>query len=236
MNKTATGLKPMIDSDFFTIEHCIQYLHKYRNNKDVLALLVAKLETFHPNTFFDYLTELVFFALNNEYQPLELYFRKLCAMDFCYFYLISGSFEIWGHQFLNMDNKTKKRVRNILEDCETYMVNGLKSDKNFKVGPDGTKPEIDEQQLIESIMVKRCKNDFKDEVKYFTFYLIKLTQVLLKKEKEEHIKTSREYLQKLNLHLYQRRNSEEKVLKANKFMNEGIIIPFGDKSKSNIVG
>lgn len=233
MNKTARGLEPMINSDFFTIEHCIQYLHKYRSNKDVLSLLVTKLETYHPHTFFDYLTELVFFSLNNEFRPLEMYFLKLCAVDFCYFYLISGSFEIWGHQFLNLNNKSKKRVRHILEDCETSMVNGIKNPKNIKYNSEN--PEIDEQKLIESIMVKRCKNDFKDEVKYFTFYLIKLTHVLLKQEKEEHVKTSQNYLQKLNLHLYQRRNSEEKVLQANKFMSEGIIIPFGDKSNSNIV-
>lgn len=87
-----------------------------------------------------------------------------------------------------MNDKNKKRVRNLLEDCETSMVNGEKCLLNYSSVKKITSPEhIQQKDLYNFVIGKRSKNDFKDDVKYFMNYFVKLGYLLLKNKTNPNI-------------------------------------------------
>ncbi len=80
-------------------------------------------------------------------------------------------------------------MRNLLEDCETSMVNGEKCLINYKIKErknDKDHLEFDQKELYDFVIGKRSKNDFKDDVRYFMNYLVKLSYLLLSEEREKN--------------------------------------------------
>jgi len=79
-------------------------------------------------------------------------------------------------------------------------------------------------------MSKRSKNDFKDDVKYFMNYIVRLSYlVLAMNDKESAIKKkAKSYLHKLNLELYKRRKGFNETIKKYRYMYLGIMLPFRD--------
>ena len=77
--------------------------------------------------------------------------------------------EIWGHQFLVQSPAEKKRIRNMLEDCEISMVNGEKSLINYSIQKSGNQEDskMQQKELYDFVIGKRSKNDFKDDVRSF---------------------------------------------------------------------
>jgi hypothetical protein len=202
------SLQPMIESEFFTIELLIGYLLKYRNDPQVIKLLVARLRTYSRAIVRQHLNELIFYALYYNCLEIDSFFLQLCSDDFNFFFVITNAFEIWGHQFAQQSEKQRKRIRNVLEDCETAMVNG---DKNFlalKKNQNGGN-EIDQNELYSFVIGKRTKNDFKDDVRYFVSYLVKLSYLLISEDRSKIKKIAMDFLHKLNLELHSRRSKSE---------------------------
>lgn len=88
------------------------------------------------------------------------------------------------------------------------MVNG---DKNFlalKKGQSGNN-DIDQNELYNFVIGKRTKNDFKDDVRYFVSYLVKLSYLLISEDRSKIKKIAIDFLHKLNLELHSRRSKSE---------------------------
>lgn len=239
MSRNITAMMEMIESEFFTIEMCIQYLLKNKDKADILGIIVTRLRSYHRQDILGYIIELVFFTLNYKCTDLEIFLLEMCAEDFKYFFVITTTFEIWGHQFSVTNNNMKKRVRNILEDCETSMVNGEKCLINYKVtrsdSGSNNKVEYNPEELYNFVIGKRSKNDFKDDVRYFTNYLVKLAYLLFREEGEQLRKVAVDYLHKLNLYLYERRNLNNDVIAPFKYMYKGIALSFMKEPTSDLV-
>jgi len=239
MSRNLAGLKEMIESELFTIEMCIQYLLKNKDKQDVLELIVSKLRTYDRREVMNYIIELVFFNINHQCTELELFFLDLCAEDFKYFFMITTTFEIWGFQFTVTNQNMKKRIRNMLEDCETSMVNGEKCLNNYKTlksdGGSSEKVEISPDKLNDFVIGKKSKNDFKDDVRYFTNYLVKLAYLLIREDGDRLRKVAIEYLHKLNLYLYERRNLNNGVISQYRYVYNGISLPFKNDPSSDLV-
>ena len=241
MNQQNAGLTSLVDSEFFTIEMLLQYLVKHKGSAQVLPILISRLKRYDRPTLLGHLTELVFYALYFNCTDLDLFFLQLCAEDFNNFFLITNAFEIWGNQFTAQSPAFKKRIRTILEDCETSMVNGEKCLNNYKgrsqSGPADQDPglgpgqgqdqglgdqgvggggrlaaEIDQRELYDFVMGKRSKNDFKDEVRYFVGYLVKLSYLLLSEDRSKIKKIAVDFLHKLNVELYKRRSKADETM------------------------
>lgn len=202
------SIRLMVENEFFTIELLIEYLLRYRNDQSVVKILIAKLKTYPKSSIKRHLNELVFYALHANCVELDPFFLHLCADDFNFFFLITNAFEIWGNQFINQSPALKKRIRTILEDCETAMVNGEKSNLIMKSATEipGEKPEIDQEALYNFVIGKRTKNDFKDDVRFFVSYLVKLSYLLLGEDRTKIRKIAVDFLHKLNLELHSRRS------------------------------
>ena len=232
-------MKEMIDSEFFTIEMCLQYLLKNKDNSDILGFIVSRLHTYDRRDVMNYIIELVFFTLNYKCSELEIFLLELCAEDFKHFFVITTTFEIWGYQFSVMNSKMKKRVRNILEDCETSMVNGQRCLINYKITRSDSggneKIEYNPDDIYNFVIGKRSKNDFKDDVRYFTNYLVKLAYLLLKEEGDRCRKVAVEYMHKLNLYLYDRRNMHGNIIAPFQYMYKGITLPLRNEPSSDLV-
>jgi len=235
----ASAMKEMIESEYFTIEMCVQYLLKFKSNSEVLGIIIARLRTFERNSTMEYIIELIYFALSHPCTELEIFLLELCAEDFKYFFLITTTFEIWGHQLAASNTNMKKRVRNILEDCETSMVNGEKCLINYKKARadsgSNEKADFDQTDLYNFVIGKRSKNDLKDDVRYFTNYLVKLAYLLFKEEDDQLRKVAVDYLHKLNLHLYERRNMNVDVIAPYKYVYKGIALSFKNEPESDLV-
>lgn len=201
------SLRPMIESEFFTMDLLLAYLVKYRSSAGVLRLLIAKLKTYERPLIKKHLNELIFYSLQSGCTELDQYFLQLCAEDFNLFFLITNAFEIWGYQFTSVSAEAKKRVRSVLEDCETAMVNGEKpvlADQQSGLSEAG-RAELDQIALYSFVIGKRTKNDLKDDVRYFVSYLVKLSYLLLGEDRGKIRKIAVDFLHKLNLELYARR-------------------------------
>jgi hypothetical protein len=239
MEKNYSGLKTMIGSEFFTIEMTIQYLLKYKDDKEVLKILVQKLRKYEKNSVFNYLIELVYFTLYNKCSEVDIFLLDLCAESFEFYSKITICFEIWGYQFIHQNDNYKKRVRNLLEDCETSMVNGEKclinyNIKDIKNGNGAI--NFDQKELYEFVIGKRSKNDFKDDVRYFMNYLVKLSYLLIAEGNTDELKKiAVDYLHKLNLELYKRRSKYKETIPKYRFMYQGIIFPFEETPNSNLI-
>lgn len=237
----ASAMREMTFSEYFTVEMCIQYLLKNKSNSEVLAFIVSRLKTYDRADVMVYIIELIFFALNHPCTELEIFLLEMCAEDFKYFFLITTTFEIWGHQLAANNANMKKRVRNMLEDCETSMVNGEKCLINYKMvrsdSGNNEKADFDQEDLYNFVIGKRSKNDLKDDVRYFTNYLVKLAYLLIREDqpKEKLMEISIEYLHKLNLHLYERRNMNIDVIAPYKYVYKGIALSFKNDPNSELV-
>lgn len=233
------AMKEMIESEYFTIEMCIQYLLKFKGNSQVLAFIVSRLRTYDRNDTMCYIIELIFFTLNHPCTELEIFLLELCAEDFKFFFIVTTTFEIWGHQLAATNANMKKRVRNILEDCETSMVNGERCLINYKMvrseSGNNEKADFDQEDLYNFVIGKRSKNDLKDDVRYFTNYLVKLAYLLLREEDDKIRKVAIEYLHKLNLHLYERRNMNADIIAPYKYVYKGIALAFRNEPSSDLV-
>jgi hypothetical protein len=208
----------MIESEYFTIELLIEYLVKYKSDLAIIKLLISKLKTYEKDIIRQHLNELVFYALFFNCVALDSYFLQLCSEDFNFFFVITNAFEIWGHQFISQTDSHKKRIRNILEDCETSMVNGEKSflvQKNDNLS-NAERGELDQKELYNFVIGKRTKNDFKDDVRYFVSYLVKLSYLLISEDRTKIKKIAIDFLHKLNLELHTRRSKSEDCMLDNK--------------------
>ena len=240
MKKDYSGLKSMIHSEFFTIEMTIQYLLKYKSDKEILKILVQRLKKYSMTSIFNYLIELVFFTLYNKCSEVDIFLLDLCAESFEFYSKITICFEIWGYQFIHQNDNYKKRVRNLLEDCETSMVNGEKCLINYnnkrKDKVNNGIHNFDQKELYEFVIGKRSKNDFKDDVRYFMNYLVKLSYLLIAEGNTNELKKiAVDYLHKLNLELYKRRSKYKETIPKYRFMYQGIMIPFEKNPNSNLI-
>jgi len=67
----------------------------------------------------------------------------MCSGSFEGYSRVTINFETWGYQFMQKDESNRKRVRNLLEDCETSMVNGEKCLINYKeISKNGSKDSL----------------------------------------------------------------------------------------------
>ena len=79
----------------------------------------------------EYVIELCYYTLEHQSREIDLLLLDLCSESFVAYSKITMVFETWGYQFMKKNNAYKKRVRNLLEDCETSMVNGEKCLINY---------------------------------------------------------------------------------------------------------
>lgn len=166
---THSDLKLMIYSEFFNIEMLIGYMIKKEKDTEVMEILVNRLRQYDKSLIQKYLLEIVYFTLYYKKQVLDIFLLDLCAENFDFFILITYMIEIWGHQFLVQSPAEKKRIRNMLEDCEISMVNGEKSLINYSIQKSGNQEDskMQQKELYDFVIGKRSKNDFKDDVRSF---------------------------------------------------------------------
>lgn len=223
MNKLE-GLKEMIDSEYFSVEMVIQYLVKYKGNFDVLRLLVDRVQFYRRDEIFKYLNELVFYALYYNCTELVTFLLTLSAESFNSFFLVSNAIEIWGHQFSIQTNASKAKIRSILEECENKMVNGDKAAPLGSPGGfnalttirdlDGTPIPLNPDDLQRIVIGKRTKNDFKDEIRNFVTFLVRLSYMILNNLGANIKQIAVDCLHKLNLELFKRRQNAEETMLA----------------------
>ena len=239
MDKKYAGLQSMTESDFFTIEMCLQHINKSLKDADALEILIKKLKTYPIETITFYMTEIVFFMLKNNCRKLIAFLIELCVLDFRHYFIIINLIDVWGYQFSQKNNKVKKEIRSILEDCETSMVNGEVCLANYRSKDDkkqkSNKQTLTQEELYKFVIGKRSKNDFKDDVRYFANYIVKLSYLLLTKEESKIRKLAVEYLHKLNLYLYERRAVNNDPDNSFRFMYQGVSLPFRENPDSDMV-
>jgi hypothetical protein len=221
MNKL-DGLKAMIDSEYFSVEMLIQYLVKYKGNFDVLHLLVDRLQFYRRDEIFKYLNELVFYSLYYNCTDMVGFLLTLSAESFNNFFRVSNAIEIWGHQFSVLNQASKAKIRSILEECENKMVNGdrgasLGSPGGFNALPvirdlDGSPVPLHPDDLQRIVIGKRTKNDFKDEIRNFVTFLVRLSYMILNNLGANIKQIAVDCLHKLNLELFKRRQSAEETM------------------------
>lgn len=218
------GLKAMIDNEFFSTEMLLQYLVKYKGQFDVVALLVDRLQFYRREDILRYLHELVFYALYYNCSELVTFLLGLSAESFNTFFVVSNAIEIWGHQFSVLNQASKARIRSILEECENRMVNGErhgppgisitlsvhKSDKS----PEGEEPALPlpHEDLQRIVIGKRTKNDFKDEIRNFVTFLVRLSYMILNNLGSNVKQIAVDCLHKLNIELFKRRQNADETM------------------------
>lgn len=215
------GLKLMIDSEFFTIEMLLQYLVKYKGQFDVIKLLVEKLSFYRRDELFKYLPEFIFYSLYYNCNEMMQYYLSLSAESFNHFFLISNAIEIWGHQFSVQNHTSKVRIRSLLEECENKMVNGDRTGANspaVMISPqifhdlDGNPIPLAAEDLQRIVIGKRTKNDFKDEIRNFVTFLVRLSYMILGSFGNNLRQIAVDCLHKLNLELFKRRSFADETM------------------------
>lgn len=217
MNKF-DGLKVMIESEYFTIEMLLQYLVRYKGNFEVTKMLVDRLNFYRREDLFKYLTEFIFFSLYYNCTEMTQFYLNLASESFNYFFTISNCIEIWGHQFSVQNNTNKAKIRSILEECENKMVNGDRS-----ISHSTTLDNVDIHLLVlnpddlqKIVIGKRTKNDFKDEIRNFVTFLVRLSYMLLNEQTGNIRQIAVDCLHKLNLELFKRRMNSDETMFAKK--------------------
>ena len=204
--KNLLNLKGLIESEFFTIEMIIQYLVRHQDNPEVIQMLIDRLNFYSRQDLLNYLTEFIFYSLSTNNSTLIQFFLNFSAEHFNFFFLISNCIEIWGHQFAAQNNYRKSQIRSVLEDCENKMVNGDKGEM-----PHGF-DSADELQRI--VIGKKTKNDFKDEIRNFVLFLVRLSYMLMNNLSNNPRQIGIDCLHKMNLELYKRRMSAHETMSA----------------------
>ena len=205
------ALKEMINSELFTIEILLQYLVRYEGNAEVISLLVKRLDTHNRSAVFKYLPEFIFFSIKSNCTEMIELLTSLAAENFNQFFLITNCFEIWGHQISIKNNSGKIKIRSILEECENRMVNGGKTLVQSANSLDG-EIKINPEELKNIVIGKRTKNDFKDEIRNFVNFLVRLSYLILNNRESDGKALAVECLHKLNLELFKRRaNADESM-------------------------
>lgn len=212
------GLIIMVESEYFTIEMLLQYLVKYKGNFEVMRILVDRLNFYKRDDLFKYLTEFIFYSLYYNCNEMIQFYLNLASESFNFFFIISNCIEIWGHQFSAQNNTNKAKIRSILEECENKMVNGDRSiahstslsdiDKHILV--------LNPEDLQKIVIGKRTKNDFKDEIRNFVTFLVRLSYMILNESQSQNVRQiAVDCLHKLNLELFKRRMNCEEVMLFN---------------------
>jgi hypothetical protein len=204
----------------------IQYLVKHKGNFEVLRMLIDRLAFYRRDEIFRYLHELVFYALYYNCAEMVQFFLGLAAESFNYFFQISNAIEIWGHQFSVQNAGAKARIRSILEECENKMVNGDKAaplGSPGALGAGGSMTDLagnpvplNPEDLQRIVVGKRTKNDFKDEIRNFVTFLVRLSYMILNNLGANIKEIAVDCLHKLNLELFKRRQFAEETLSSNK--------------------
>lgn len=209
----------MIDSEYFSVEMLIQYLVRYKGNFDVLQLLVDRLQFYRRDEIFKYLNELVFYSLYYNCTEMVGFLLSLAAESFNNFFLVSNAIEIWGHQFSVQNQASKAKIRSILEECENKMVNGERGTGvgapggfNALRDPDASPNNLHPDDLQRIVIGKRTKNDFKDEIRNFVTFLVRLSYMILNNLGANIKQIAVDCLHKLNLELFKRRQSAEETM------------------------
>jgi hypothetical protein len=211
--KNLDCLKVMIESEFFTIEMLIQYLVKHQDSPEVIKILIDRLNFYSRQELLKYMTEFIFWSLSTNNENLINYFLNVSAEHFNFFFLISNCIEIWGHQFAQQNNYRKSQIRSILEDCENKIVNGDKTDMVPKTNNPADRPEpLDSDELHRIVIGKKTKNDFKDEIRNFVLFLVRLSYMLLNNLANNPRQIGIDCLHKMNLELYKRRMSASETM------------------------
>ena len=203
----AKKLKEMVENPFFTIEMLLQYLYRYHYDKEMIQLLVSRLYFFDKDKIRYYSDILIFYALSFDIKEIDKFFIDKITDDFFLYFKISNGYEIWGHQFMNVSKK-KDRIRLFLEECETQYVNGS-SRKNTVMFNTDTAQETIEEILIRNLFQKRIRNDFKDDVRNFIFFFVKLSYYLLTIDRSAVKSTASSFLHKLNIDFIKKRKEVE---------------------------
>lgn len=206
------ALKVMVESEFFTIEMLIQYLTKHKGNFEITKILVARLNFYKREDVFKYLTEFIFYSLYYNCTEMTQFFLNIASESFNCFFQISNCLEIWGHQFSSQSFQQKTKIRSILEECENKMVNG-----DSKVSHSTSLNDLDRHVLVLNpddlqriVIGKRTKNDFKDEIRNFVTFLVRLSYMIMSQGTLNVRQVAVDCLHKLNLELFKRRmNAEE---------------------------
>lgn len=227
MNKIE-GLRNMIESEFFTVEMLLQYLVKHKGNFEVTKMLVEKLTFYRRDEIFKFLSEIIFYALYYNCSEMIQFCLSVAAESFNHFFLISNAIEIWGHQFGLQNQAYKAKIRSILEECENKMVNGDKSGLFNSPGGhpplgssssfhdlDGRPLPVDPDDLHRIVIGKRTKNDFKDEIRNFVTFLVRLSYMILNNLGANLKQIAVDCLHKLNLELFKRRQFADETMCAN---------------------
>ena len=205
MNKHIESYIKLVESKFFTIGMLIQHIRKYHNNQDKIEILITKLYSFNDQEIIQYLHILVFSAILYDIKNFDYFFITKIRESVQYFQLIYSAFELWGYQFINNPNKMK-RMTIFLEISETSFVNG--NDMN-RAQSKFSQLSIDNQ--IEQIHIisetKKVKNNFKDQVREFLTFLVRLSYYLIKIDRSLVRDTAKKYLIKLNNDLIRRREN-----------------------------
>lgn len=229
-------LRLMVQSDFFTFDYWFQNIIKYHSDPKAMAIFIDRLRTYPILDIEPFFSELVFFSLHYNCKLIDSYLLDLCANQFKYFYKISSLFEIWGQQFMVQGNVQKNRVRNLLEDCETYLVNGEKVSNSSS---DGGKEEkaskpTDPKILLELVNLKNAKNDLKDDVRSFVGYLVKLAYFLMSESREKSKEIACAHLHKMNLELFKRRLGSTETWRSVGF-SLAVELPFETDPNSSLI-
>lgn len=209
------GLIIMVESEYFTIEMLLQYLVKYKGNFEVTKILVERLNFYKREDLFKYLTEFIFYSLYYNCNEMIQFYLNLASESFNYFFIISNCIEIWGHQFSSQSVSNKTRIRSILEECENKMVNGDRSISHSTSLVEMNKHRLvlNPDDLQKIVIGKRTKNDFKDEIRNFVTFLVRLSYMILNESSNNVRQIAVDCLHKLNLELFKRRmNSDETML------------------------
>ncbi|CAD8090370.1 unnamed protein product [Paramecium sonneborni] len=206
------SLKNFFESEYFTPEMLLQNISKYRDQPDVLNLLVEPMLNMAEQTITFYSPQFCQLLIKTEIQQLFEFFKRLCSksipMFFNLYWLLGAYLQ------LEKNKKKKQKIDQFLRQMEMSMVNGLFNENTFQ----SLNQEEQNQILLKDFQEKDRKQEYFTEVQKFIGTLIKHSLVLkefAKEDRKHHLKL---LIQKQNQYL-------QRIVKK---FQQGVSLPFYD--------
>jgi hypothetical protein len=160
----------------------------------------------------------------------------MSANDLIIFMKIHTYLEAWATELILTRPNVKARVERLLENLEISMVNA-KPRPNLEVAKIKVKitPQVSQEILIEQAIDKKTRNEYKDDLRTFYYYIMKPCYNLKNFAVHKRKDTLKKYLQKINIWLYNRRETRDGDTKLSRKLRCGILMPFTKNPESNLI-